>query len=70
MIENFLIRISYFTDEGRKVYSKLEQALGNVTFEVKDDNISLKAFAKECFEGHIPLIFCGDCCKDYCALYR
>ena len=37
MIENFLIRISYFTDEGRKVYSKLEQALGNATFEVKDD---------------------------------
>lgn len=59
MIENFLIRISYFTDEGRKVYSKLEQALGNATFEVKDDNTSLKAFAKECFEGHIPLIFIG-----------
>ncbi|MBO5617717.1 MAG: hypothetical protein J5901_05170, partial [Pseudobutyrivibrio sp.] len=59
MIENFLIRISYFTDEGRKVYSKLEQAFDNITFEVKDDNTSLKAFAKECFEGHIPLIFIG-----------
>ncbi|WP_458459951.1 cobalt-precorrin 5A hydrolase [Pseudobutyrivibrio sp.] len=59
MIENFLIRISYFTDEGRKVYSKLEQALGNATFEVKDDNTSLKEFARDSFEGHIPLIFIG-----------
>ena len=59
MIENFLIRISYFTDEGRKVYSKLEQALGNVTFEVKHDNTSLREFARDSFEEHIPLIFIG-----------
>lgn len=59
MIENYLIRITFFTEEGKSVCAKLVQAFDNITFEVKDDNTSLKAFARDSFEGHIPLIFIG-----------
>ncbi|MBO6129690.1 MAG: cobalamin biosynthesis protein [Pseudobutyrivibrio sp.] len=59
MVENFLIRIAYFTEKGKEVYSKLEAGLQNAVFEVKSEEIALKDFAKDSFEKHIPLVFVG-----------
>lgn len=59
MFENILIRIAYFTEKGKEVYSKLEAGLQNAVFEVKTEEISLKDFARDSFEKHIPLVFVG-----------
>lgn len=59
MVENYLIRIVFFTKNGKKVYTRLEEGLKNVVFEEKGEKTSLKDFAKESFECHIPLVFIG-----------
>ena len=59
MVENYLIRSVFFTKNGKKVYTRLEEGLKNVVFEEKGEKTSLKDFAKESFEYHIPLVFIG-----------
>ena len=59
MVENYLIRIVFFTKNGKKVYKRLEEGLNNVVFDEKGEKTTLKDFAKESFEWHIPLVFIG-----------
>ena len=59
MVENYLIRIVFFTKNGKKVYTRLEEGLKNVVFDEKGEKTTLKDFAKESFDCHIPLVFIG-----------
>ena len=59
MVENYLINIVFFTNNGEQIYKSLKTGLKNAIFDLKDDTTSLKNFTKGSFEGHIPLIFIG-----------
>ena len=56
---NYLVRILYFTEEGKNTFLKLKAGMNNFFFEVRNEKIPLKTFVKDSFDNHVPLIFFG-----------
>ncbi|SHI59574.1 cobalt-precorrin 5A hydrolase [Pseudobutyrivibrio xylanivorans] len=51
-----IIRVVYFTDNGKKISDKLNKIF---IVETKPDDISLSDWTKDCFDTHLPIIFIG-----------
>ncbi len=51
-----LIRVVYFTDNGKKIADKLNKIF---IVETKPDDISLSDWTKDCFDMHLPIVFIG-----------
>lgn len=56
---NRLIRIVYFTENGKKVAKRLKESFLDYLFEEKDDNTDLLDFVGEAFKYHLPMVFVG-----------
>ena len=56
---NRLIRIVYFTDNGKQVCNKLKSSLIDYLFEERDAGTSISDFTEDSFKYHLPMVFVG-----------
>ena len=54
-----IIKVVYFTENGRDSFLKLKEATRDFIFEEKSPEVELKQWVKECFEMHLPILFIG-----------
>ena len=54
-----IIRVVYFTENGRQIFEKLNESCEDFIFEIKPEAADLKQWARECFELHLPILFIG-----------
>ena len=54
-----IIRVVYFTENGKATFARLEDSTEEFLFEVKPEKENLSQWAKESFEMHLPILFIG-----------
>ena len=59
MNNKIVVRIAYFTENGKLLFERLKEACGAIIFEAKDKELLLDSWTKESFEQHLPIIFIG-----------
>ncbi len=59
MIGKKILRVLYFTENGKALSIKLKDALDNYIIETKEDEDTLQSWVKETFQMHLPLLFIG-----------
>ncbi len=59
MNNKIVIRITYFTDNGKAVFQRLAKDCDGIIFEEKPSEIPLAQWARDSFEQHLPIVFIG-----------
>ncbi|SCZ79368.1 cobalt-precorrin 5A hydrolase [Pseudobutyrivibrio xylanivorans] len=54
-----IIKVVYFTENGKMTLQKLKEAEVQFIFEEKEADADLKQWTKEAFEMHLPILFIG-----------
>lgn len=54
-----IIKVVYFTENGKMSLQKLKEAAEEFIFEEKETKTDLKQWTKESFEMHLPILFIG-----------
>ncbi|MCR4901331.1 MAG: cobalamin biosynthesis protein [Butyrivibrio sp.] len=59
MTSNEILRVAFFTENGKKLCDRLMDSQERCVFEIRDKSQSLEDFVRISFEGHLPILFIG-----------